>query len=136
MRGRVLNSPLNRCGGNNTSRYNWELNADNRGSDWYFESLGYASATPGEVGDTFVATSQSAGARPMLTVPMLGWVANLGANRQRLSSFSIARYGAQTGNDWQWFPDAGNGIAANGVEIVGNDPLDANVPVDSNFQAS
>src|SRR5712692_3339900 len=78
MRGRVLNSPLNRCGGNNTSRYNWELNADNRGSDWYFESLGYASATPGEVGDTFVATGQSAGARPMLTVPMLGWVANLG----------------------------------------------------------
>jgi len=131
-----LNSPLNRWGGNNTTRYNWELNADNRGSDWYFESLAYASATPGEVGDTFVAASRSAGARPMLTVPMLGWVANLGANRQRLSSFSVARYGAQTGNDWQWFPDAGNGIAANGVEIGGNDPLDANVPVDSNFQAS
>jgi len=131
-----LNSPLNRCGGNNTTRYNWELNADNRGSDWYFESLGYASATPGEVGDTFVAASRSAGARPMLTVPMIGWVANLGPSRQRLSSFSIARYGAQTGSDWQWFPDAGNGIAANGLEITGNDPLEANVPVDSNFQAS
>ena len=131
-----LNSPLNRCGGNNTTRYNWELNADNRGRDWYFESLAYASATPGEVGDTFVAASQSAGARPMLTVPMIGWVANLGAGRQRLSSFSIARYGAQTGSDWQWFPDAGNGIATDGVEIAGNDPLEANVPVDSNFQAS
>jgi hypothetical protein len=131
-----LNSPLNRCGGNNTSRYNWELNADNRGSDWYFESLAYASATPGELGDTFVAASRSAGARPMLTVPMLGWVADLGFNRERRSSFSIARYGAQTGSDWQWFPDAGNGIAAGGIQIGGNDPLDANVPVDSNFQAS
>ena len=131
-----LNSPLNRSGGNNTSRYNWELNADNRGNDWYFESLCYPSATPGEVGDTFVSASKSAGAQPMLTVPMIGWVANLGPGRQRLASFSIARYGTQTGSDWQWFPDAGNGVAASGVEISGNDPLDANVPVDSSFQAS
>jgi hypothetical protein len=29
-----LNSPLNRNGGNNTTRYNWQLNADNRGNDW------------------------------------------------------------------------------------------------------
>src|SRR6185369_16262236 len=26
-----LNTPLNRNGGNNTTRYNWQLNADNRG---------------------------------------------------------------------------------------------------------
>ena len=31
-----LNSPLNRNGGNNTTRYNWQANADNRGNDWYF----------------------------------------------------------------------------------------------------
>ena len=34
-----LNAPLHRYGGNNTSRYNWQLNADNRGADWYFESI-------------------------------------------------------------------------------------------------
>jgi glycosyl hydrolase family 44 len=130
-----LNCPLNRMGGNNTSRYNWTLNADNRGSDWYFESLAYSSATPGEVGDTFIGNSRSAGASPMITIPTIGWVANLGYGRQRLSSFSIARYGAQTGSDWQWFPDAGNGVASNGVDIAGNDPNDANVPVDSSFQA-
>src|SRR5437868_6816849 len=39
-----LNVPLNRSGGNNTSRYNWNLNADNRGSDWYFESIGDSSS--------------------------------------------------------------------------------------------
>jgi len=130
-----LNCSLNRMGGNNTSRYNWTLNADNRGSDWYFESLPYSSATPGEVGDTFIGNTKSAGASPMITIPTIGWVANLGSGRQRLSSFSIARYGAQTGNDWQWFPDAGNGVAANGTDIAGNDPNDANAPVDSTFQA-
>src|ERR1700730_2837464 len=31
-----LNSPLNRNGGNNTARYNWQLHADNRGPDWHF----------------------------------------------------------------------------------------------------
>jgi hypothetical protein len=131
-----LNCPLNRSGGNNTTRYNWELNADNRGADWYFESLAYASNVPGEVGDSFVSASKAAGAQPMLTVPMIGWVADLGSNRQRRCSFSIARYGDQSSSDWQWFPDAGNGIATNGIEIAGNDPHDANVPVDSHFQAS
>ena len=34
-----LNVPLNRFGGNPTTRTNWQLNADNRGNDWYFESV-------------------------------------------------------------------------------------------------
>src|SRR5450631_3354496 len=52
-----LNVPLNRYGGNNSSRYNWQLNADNRDQDWYFESIGDASAVAGERGDTFISTS-------------------------------------------------------------------------------
>ncbi len=129
-----LNVPLNRSGGNNTSRYNWQLNADNRAFDWYFESLAYGSSVAGEVGDTFIAQSRSAGAEPMLTIPMVGWVAKLGPGRARLSSFSIAKYGAQTDNDWQWFPDAGNGVLLNGQHVTGNDPNDANIPADSAFQ--
>ena len=39
-----LNVPLNRYGGNNTSRYNWQLNADNRANDWYYQSIGEPSA--------------------------------------------------------------------------------------------
>jgi len=34
-----MNVPLNRSGGNSTSRYNWETNATNHAFDWYFESL-------------------------------------------------------------------------------------------------
>jgi hypothetical protein len=129
-----LNVPLNRSGGNPTSRYNWQLNADNRAFDWYFESLPYASGVAGELGDTFIAQSRSAGAQPMLTIPMVGWVAKLGPGRTRLSSFSIAKYGAQADRDWQWFPDAGNGVRPNGEDVTGNDPHDANVPADSTFQ--
>ncbi|HEX4945354.1 MAG TPA: glycoside hydrolase family 44 protein [Blastocatellia bacterium] len=129
-----LNSPLNRSGGNHTTRYNWQLNADNRANDWYYESLAYSSATAGEVGDTFISNTKTAGAQPMLTIPMIGWIAKLGPNRGRLASFSIAKYGAQTGNDWQWFPDAGNGIRTNGQYVTGNDPNDASVLVDSLYQ--
>jgi PKD repeat protein len=129
-----LNVALHRYGGNNTSRYNWQLNADNRGADWYFESIAEPSSVAGERGDTFIANSQAAGAQAMLTVPTIGWVARLGANRAKLSSFSIAKYGAQTGNDWQWFPDAGNGVRTTGQNVTGNDPNDASTLVDSTFQ--
>ena len=44
---RDLNAPLNRSGGNAESRYNWQINAHNRGADWYFESLADDPATPG-----------------------------------------------------------------------------------------
>jgi PKD repeat protein len=129
-----LNSPLNRNGGNNTTRYNWQLNADNRANDWYFESIPEPSSVAGERGDSFIANSKAANAHAMLTIPMIDWVAKLGANRSKLASFSIAKYGAQTGNDWQWFPDAGNGIRTNGQYVTGNDPNDANVASNSTIQ--
>ena len=129
-----LNSPLNRNGGNNTTRYNWQLNADNRANDWYFESIPEPSAVAGERGDTFVTNAKAANAQAMLTIPMIDWVAKLGVNRSKLASFSIAKYGAQTGNDWQWFADAGNGIRTGGQYVTGNDPTDANVPSNSIYQ--
>ena len=129
-----LNVGFNRYGGNNASRYNWQLNADNRGSDWYFESIGDSSSVAGERGDTFISVSRASGAQALITVPTIGWVGKVGTNRSKLSSFSIAKYGAQTGNDWQWFPDAGNGVLTNGQNVTGNNMNDANVAVDSTFQ--
>ena len=49
----ALNVPLNRLGGNRTSRYNWLENADGTASDYYFESYPGDSAVEGEIGDTF-----------------------------------------------------------------------------------
>ena len=56
-----LNVPSNRRGGNNTTRYNWQANADNRANDWYYESIGYSSATAGDDADQFVSTAKNAG---------------------------------------------------------------------------
>jgi Glycoside hydrolase family 44 len=129
-----LHSTLNRWGGNATSRYNWQINAENRASDWYFESIGLSSASPGGDADTFVSQAKTSGAAPLLTIPMVGWVAKLGSNRAILPSFSIAKYGPQTGAD-PYDADAGNGISVStGLPIIGNDPNDADVPSNAAFQ--
>jgi hypothetical protein len=130
-----LNCPINRSGGNNTSRYNWQLNADNKGSDWYYESIGDSDSTPGARIDSFIEGNQSSNSQSMITIPMIGWIAKLGPNRAYLSSYSIKKYGAQTGHD-PYFPDAGNGIlSSTNKQITGNDPNDADVPSTSAFQA-
>lgn len=121
----TLNVPLTRMGGNNMTTYNWSVNARNLDNDWYFESYPYPSATAGEAGDTFVSNAKTAGATPMLTVPMIGYVAKLGSNRAILPAFSVAKYGAQQATD-PYFPDAGNGVKPDGSTLVtGNNPLDA-----------
>ncbi len=130
-----LNAPLNRQGGNNASRYNWQANASNHDFDWYFESIDEGGPTPGGMVDSFIADTHAASAQPMVTIPMLDWVGKLAANRNKLASFSQAKYGAQTGNDWQYYADAGNGVLkSTGLEITGNDPNDANVPAGVAFQ--
>ena len=130
-----LNAPLHRYGGNNTSRYNWQLNADNRGADWYFESIAESSATPGQRGDDFVTGSRAGGSEPWVTVPMIEYVAKIGAGRAKLASFDSRVYGAQDDCDWQWFPQACNGLRS-GQPITGNNPLDANVPNSTTLEAA
>ena len=126
----TMNFTMNRDGGNGTSTYNWQINAANHDSDWYFESILDPPETAGYDGDTFITDTRAAGvgAQPLLTIPMINYIANLGPGGAMLWSFSIKKYGAQTGSD-PYQPDAGNGIsAATGKPITGNNPLDANTP--------
>jgi hypothetical protein len=129
-----LNFTVNRSGGNSETRYNWQINAHNLAADWYFESYPDASATPGATADDFVANSESGGAQPLITVPMIGWMPKLGSGRGIIPSYSVAKYGPQTSTD-PYLPNAGNGIASpSGVAITTNDPNDANFPTNSAFQ--
>ncbi|VVE56287.1 cellulase [Pandoraea pneumonica] len=125
-----LRVPLNRSGGNSASAYNWRLDARNAGRDWYYESL---PVNPADIndqfGDRFVALTQAAGATPIITISMLGRVATLSRARERLASFSIAKYGLQQNYDVDGLADAGNGILRDGTQVV-NDPNDATVPDD------
>jgi hypothetical protein len=121
----ALNAPLNRSGGNNTSTYSWARNAQNLDADYYFESYPQPGTTPGSAPDSFVRSTKLAGASPMLTVPLIGWAAQLGPNRAILPSFSVAKYGPQCSTDY-WFPDAGDGLKTDcQTPITGNDPRDA-----------
>ena len=130
----ALNATLNRSGGNAVTRYNWKLNATNHANDYFYESIGETSAVPGESADTFIATSKAGGAQPMLTVPMLGWVAKLGPNRTKLAGFSVKKYGPQSKTD-PYMPDAGNGLKPDGkTEVPAGDASDANLPATPDFQ--
>ncbi len=130
-----LNAPLHRSGGNGTTTYNWQINAWNHAADWYFESIAESSSAAGGDGDDFIQESKSGGAQAMLTIPIIGWVAKLGANRASLASYSTNKYGPQTDSD-PWWPAAGNGVSlATGLDITTNDPTDANLAAGTNFQA-
>jgi hypothetical protein len=123
----ALNAPLNRSGGNNMSTYSYANNALNLDRDWYFESHPQGNAPTAVGGDDFVRATQSAGALPMLTVPMIGWVAKLGPDRKILPSFSVAKYGPQCRVD-PYRPDAGDGLRPDcKTPLAGNDPNDAYV---------
>jgi hypothetical protein len=133
-----LNFTINRAGGNAETRYNWQLNAHNRASDWYFESLSDGSSTPGASDDSFIANCISGGAQPMITIPMIGWMPKLGPGRAGLDSYSVAKYGPQTATDPYW-SDAGNGVGTNATAhtswlITTNNPNDANFPTNVVFQ--
>ena len=125
----ALNAPINRWGGNATSRYNWQIDAHSADNDWYFETYADGSGVPSGSADSFVAETRSAnnGAEPLITIPMLDYLANLGPGRTTLEGFSVKKYGPQTATD-PWNSDAGNGVSiATGKNITGNDPLDSGV---------
>jgi hypothetical protein len=130
-----LNFTMNRMGGNNETRDNWEINAHNLDADWYFESYPDSSSTvPGNTVDGFVANSKVGGAQPMITISMIGWMPFLGSGRSIIYSYSTNKYGAQTSTDP--YRPAGNGISStnNNQPITWNDPTDANFPTNANFE--
>ena len=126
----ALNLPVDRWGGNSTSRYNWQNDTTNTGSDWYFENV------PDAVGasDAFVDQNNLTGTKTLLTVPLIGWVAKSRPSGHPYDcGFKISKYGAQQGNDSQWDPNCGNGVLTNGTQITGNDPLDTSIAITPAF---
>jgi hypothetical protein len=124
----TLNAPLNRWGGNATSRYNWQIDAHSAAADWYFETYSDGSGTPAGSADAYVSTTRAnSGAEPLFTIPLIDYLANLGPNRSTLEGFSVKKYGPQQSTD-PWNSDAGNGVSSStGKDITGNNPLDTGV---------
>jgi hypothetical protein len=127
-----LRLPVRRWGGNASSRYNWQNDISNRGSDWYFENV-VEDAAAGSAADHFVDQDRRTETQSLLTIPLIGWTPN---NNASACGFSIQKYGAQASADWQWRPDCGNGVRSGGGNITGNDPHDTSVEITTTFVIS
>lgn len=70
-----LRVPVQRWGGDGTTRYNWLTDSSNAGGDWYFMGgNGQGSPAAGKSADDFVSTNLAAGSKSLLTMPVIGWV--------------------------------------------------------------
>jgi hypothetical protein len=137
--------PVNRWGGNSTTRYSYLNDTHNTGADWFFMNIASSAANPGALpngseSDLFLDATRAAGAQPVLTMPMIGWMP---LDRTKRWGYSVAKYGAQasnecaaTGNVFWCTADAGNGIlSSTGQKITTNDPHDTSVEVGPDFVA-
>ncbi len=134
--------PVVRWGGNQMSRYNWELDVTNRAGDWYFLNLPNGTVDPsqlpnGSLSDRFLTKQQQDGSKVLMQIPTIGWTPK---SRDVTWSFSIDKYGAQRGNECDWGEawcrrDAGNGHRPDGSYVTGNDPTDTSRRYGVDFMA-
>jgi len=131
-----LQLPVRRWGGNSTTRYNWQTNVHNVGSDWYFENV-----PNDESADDFVAQNNRTGSETLMTIPLIGWTPKVGSMAHPYDcGFKVSKYGAQVPDPdryWMaavdsWDTDCGSGFrqGASGAEpITGNDPSDTSMAI-------
>ena len=131
---------VRRWGGNSVTRYNWQNDVHSTAMDWYFENIpGARDRTQippiGNSADAFVGESLAAGAKPLMTIPTIGWTPRYDSplDHPYFAGFSVGRYGAQQSVD-PWDTDAGNGRRANGDPLTGNDPHDTSSEADPEFE--
>jgi hypothetical protein len=117
-----------RWGGNATSRYNWKLFTYNAANDWYFEDFAYSEIGDGD-SSKFIQDVKAAGSHPLMTMPMLSWVAKAAENSTNKDwSFSVAKFGAQCSAD-PYNTDAGDGLKTDCSTTLTAAPSVANVPL-------
>src|ERR1039457_2227393 len=108
---KAISLPVDRWGGDATSRYNYLLDVTNSASDWYFENA--VGATGQEATSEFnaqVASDAAGGAKTLGTVPVLGWVAKDGTS----CSYTASAYPDQYSFD-PYKSRCGDGMYPQGV---------------------
>jgi len=105
-----ISLPINRWGGDATSRYNYKLDVTNAASDWYFEnSIGATGQQDTSAFNATVAANAAIGAKTLGTVPVLGWVSKDGNS----CSYTAATFPQQFGFD-PYNSNCGDGMYPNG----------------------
>jgi autotransporter-associated beta strand protein len=77
LTGSYSNLTFTRLGGNRWTAYNWETNASNAGSDWYYQNDNYLGGgnTPGGAVTPSIQNASDHNAGILLTIPTAGYVA-------------------------------------------------------------
>jgi len=133
-----LRLPVRRWGGNATTRYNWQIDVHNTGSDWFFENIPDENPAPqnlpdGSSVDRTIEQDRRTGADSIITIPLIGWTPKRRLDQHPYDcGFKVSKYGQQQNTD-AWDPDCGNGVAPNGQNITGSDPADTSLPITSAF---
>jgi hypothetical protein len=136
-----LRLPVRRWGGNSTTRYNWQTDVHNTGSDWYFENIPEANSNPsalpdGSAADRFIDQDRRTSTKTIMTVPLIGWTPSRRvANHPYDCGFKVSRYGAQQSTD-SWDTDCGNGVRTDGAAVTGNAPTDTSTAIGPEFVTS
>ena len=124
-----LDIPINRWGGNATSRYNWVISTSNHARDYFFEN--YPDNAPngganGESADLFIQPTLNAGAQPIMTVPMINLLPTDRVQRCGYSVMKYAAFGCCYTHETDFHPDCGDGFHAISKQPLKNinDPLD------------
>lgn len=114
--------PLDRWGGDSTTRYNWQVDSTNAGDDWYFTAGGKEHPTPSGGPDARVTTQKANGGRMLMTVPIIDYINKATAWD---SSFPVSLFGPQQKTNPYIHPvvngqrtDAGNGRKPDGTAIT------------------
>jgi hypothetical protein len=121
--------PVERWGGNNTTRYNWELDVANRASDWFFMNFPYENGDSNEA-DKMIDRVTDQGGKVLLTLPTIGWTPK---DREVSWGYSVDKYGEQQQTVGGSYPDAGNGTLLDGTLITGNNPEDTSKKIGPDF---
>ncbi len=131
---RSLRLPVQRWGGDGTSRYNWRTDTTNSGFDWYFMGGGNTNPVAGAGADTFVNNATTAGGKAILTIPLIDYI-DKGGNAN--CSFPTSVYGQQQSTNPYVHPNGtncGNSLKQNGSQITDANIALNNVPNSPTYQ--
>ena len=126
--GKVFRVPVDRWGGNSTSRYNYTNNTYNTGSDWYFENI--VAGGDGTL-DSLITTDRTRHSNSLVTVPMIGWVSKDSPSQHPFTcSFPKTEFPVQNDADF-WDSNCGNGV--DGSTALTADPTTTSTAVGPGF---
>ena len=137
-----LDLPVDRWGGNTTDTYNWKIGASNTGNDYFFENIPdcfdpptYDCSDGPKLGyKRFINKDRQVGARTLLTLPMMGWVAKDGKpNHPFTCGFPTSVFPSQDAVD-PFDPHCGNGLQ--GGSPLASDPTRDGIKVGPSFNAN